>query len=333
MFLFHRDREVEIARIEEDRHKLREKKHGKNYLLETYLNGLHEAVDDDQLIVTGINSDSGVNTEETIPTSPEIGQNQQKRKVRSHREQDLLKEHESIKELGVGLIAEDDKESGDQIDVLQKIIVLNKRLQHEEELIIRLNAKIKRYQSDNKSLNEVDIKDAIERINTDINRTNDDFVAMGKQLNDCDLRLNEKNDILERLSLELNQIDDQNLQINPNNSNNQYGIVDGGDEDRENGDNANNDDDDENADVVDVLISPPPQFQTITSEVQIHSTPKHHFIQKYTDNNNDHQRKINNNNNVLFLTNSNKTGPKKFGNNGIMMVEQLNDMTMMGTLV
>uniref|UniRef100_T1GQ57 Uncharacterized protein n=1 Tax=Megaselia scalaris TaxID=36166 RepID=T1GQ57_MEGSC len=46
-----RDRELQIARIEEERHKVREKELGKNYLLETYLNGLHEAEDRD--VTTG----------------------------------------------------------------------------------------------------------------------------------------------------------------------------------------------------------------------------------------------------------------------------------------
>lgn len=42
---------MQIARIEEERHKVREKELGKNYLLETYLNGLHEAEDRD--VTTG----------------------------------------------------------------------------------------------------------------------------------------------------------------------------------------------------------------------------------------------------------------------------------------
>ncbi|XP_055382484.1 histone-lysine N-methyltransferase, H3 lysine-79 specific [Condylostylus longicornis] len=63
-----RDRELQIAKIEEERHKNREKEHGKNYLLETYLNGLHEV--EEKEVVTG-NSDSGVQTEGAL-SSPEI---------------------------------------------------------------------------------------------------------------------------------------------------------------------------------------------------------------------------------------------------------------------
>lgn len=51
LFYYYRDRELQIARIEEERHKVREKELGKNYLLETYLNGLHEAEDRD--VTTG----------------------------------------------------------------------------------------------------------------------------------------------------------------------------------------------------------------------------------------------------------------------------------------
>lgn len=52
LFYDSRDRELQIARIEEERHKVREKELGKNYLLETYLNGLHEAEDRD--VTTGM---------------------------------------------------------------------------------------------------------------------------------------------------------------------------------------------------------------------------------------------------------------------------------------
>lgn len=51
-FYVFRDRELQIARIEEERHKVREKELGKNYLLETYLSGLHEAEDRD--VTTGM---------------------------------------------------------------------------------------------------------------------------------------------------------------------------------------------------------------------------------------------------------------------------------------
>ena len=62
---------MEISTIEEERHKLREKEHGKNYLLETYLKALHDP-EEKQGSATG-NSDSGVHTEETATTaaSPE----------------------------------------------------------------------------------------------------------------------------------------------------------------------------------------------------------------------------------------------------------------------
>lgn len=60
-----RHSEHQIGCLEEKTHKARERKHGRNYLLETYLKGLSEAVDPNlEESPTGDkNSDSGVVTE------------------------------------------------------------------------------------------------------------------------------------------------------------------------------------------------------------------------------------------------------------------------------
>lgn len=64
-FFFSRHSEHQIGYLEDKEHRARVRKHGSNYLLETYLKGLSEAVYPDQDDNLGVdkNSDSGVMTE------------------------------------------------------------------------------------------------------------------------------------------------------------------------------------------------------------------------------------------------------------------------------
>lgn len=64
-FFFFRHSEHQIGYLEDRTHKARIRKHGSNYLLETYLKSLSDAVDPTSEEVSGVdkNSDSGVITE------------------------------------------------------------------------------------------------------------------------------------------------------------------------------------------------------------------------------------------------------------------------------
>lgn len=225
MFLFIcRDRELQITDIEEERHRLREKEHGKNYLLEAYLNGLHEA--DDKEITTG-NSDSGVHTEETT-TSPEIGATSSghmdensdtypttsRKKSRSKREAELLIEHESIrdsisnKEKDPEIVpsaTNNDDELSTQIELLERLVVLNKHLQKEEELLVRLGAKIKRYEADASGLTEQQVKEAIEKVDTQLNQGTSELQHMECQIKYSDEMLQDKSNALKNLYDELEE--------------------------------------------------------------------------------------------------------------------------------
>lgn len=245
ILLFRRDRELQIAKIEEARHRLREKEHGKNYLLETYLNGLHDA--DDKEIGNGNsgNSDSGVHTSEDATTTPEVGISpvhgdeicddffdgkngitsssssvHTKRKSQSKRETKLLREHECSKEFlsmahSTTLPENDDADDDDfdadnisgQIEVLEKIVSINKRLQREEELLVRLSAKIRKYESDDPNLTETEIKAAIERVNGTIDKGLVEIQRMEHEFNVSDEMLEAKSDVINRLSEELEKLD------------------------------------------------------------------------------------------------------------------------------
>lgn len=254
LYIPHRDREIEITTIEEERHKLREKEHGKNYLLETYLKGLQCSSDDKQELAAG-NSDSGVHTEETA-ASPEVQHedeisdtliplgNEQKastitskktRERRSKREHELMMEHQSMKNAmkkfdeaaaaaaiasvddGDEKITEnenadddvDDDEDGDgkpinkevaaQIDILERLIVLNKHLQREEELCVRLSAKIKRYEADASGLSEAQVKESLVRVNEQLDAKNCEISKMEEEIKNSDDTMSEKTDMLKKL--------------------------------------------------------------------------------------------------------------------------------------
>jgi hypothetical protein len=213
---------------------VREKEHGKNYLLETYLKALPES-DDKQELAAG-NSDSGVHTEETA-ASPEAQHEDEisdtllplneatsnafkagTKKRRSKREHELLLEHQSTKEyssaikdeLKSGAVEGANKDSIDsevaaQIDILEKLIVLNKHLQREEELCVRLSAKIKRYEADASGLSEAQVKDSLSRVNEQLDEKNGVIAQMEDEIKTSDETLTAKTDFLKQLYDELEE--------------------------------------------------------------------------------------------------------------------------------
>jgi Ras association domain-containing protein 9/10 len=214
-----RDREIQISQLEEQKHRLREQEHGKNYLLETYLNGLHEAEAEEggekDLSSTTIHSDSGVNTEEaqspnggTSPTGalvgdPEMGHPTQHTKKKPHfeyseRENELLREHLKLKatppvtEAAGECSQRPRQEVEDQIGVLEKIYAINKHLQREEELLVRLNAKIKRYESENPNLGEDEILDTLNRLNSEIEQRTREIEITNREIELSDQLLHKK---------------------------------------------------------------------------------------------------------------------------------------------
>jgi Ras association domain-containing protein 9/10 len=264
---------LEISTIEEERHKVREKEHGKNYLLETYLKGIHGAdssgnkqCKEQQVDLTAGNSDSGVHTEETA-ASPEVQHedeisdtliplNEQnlthsnvsggnvKKQRRSKREHELMLEHQSTKEYSSaisnkqksdvdGVVDEvDERKNTDempinsevaaQIDILEKLIVLNKHLQREEELCVRLSAKIKRYEADASGLSEAQVKESLKRVNEQLDAKNCEIAQMENEIKTSDEALTSKTDVLKKLydDLEEAEVEHRKLDVNTNQNNN-----------------------------------------------------------------------------------------------------------------
>lgn len=206
------------------------------------MNGLHDA--DDKEIGNGNsgNSDSGVHTSEDATTTPEVGISpvhgdeicdefyddknctmsvHTKRKSQSKRETKLLREHQCSKEFlsmahSTTIQSENDADidadniSG-QIEMLEKIVSINKHLQREEELLVRLSAKIRKYESDDPNLTETQIKAAIERVNSTIDKGFIEIQRMEHEFNVSDEMLEVKSDVINRLSDELQKLDLQTV--------------------------------------------------------------------------------------------------------------------------
>ncbi|KYB28160.1 hypothetical protein TcasGA2_TC007083 [Tribolium castaneum] len=139
-----RHSEHQIGYLEDKTHKARVRKHGSNYLLETYLKGLSEAVDpeNDANLCADKNSDSGVMTE---------GDSEQSNTKSRPAEQTFERFSPSSEEFSKD-IKDDDTSSTvseatirEQIELFESIAKLNKRLLKEEESLVRLDANLKKY--------------------------------------------------------------------------------------------------------------------------------------------------------------------------------------------
>lgn len=142
-----------------------------------------------------------------------------RRKPISDREAKLLREHECRREFCDGkqtmdndveaIVSQpaDEHMSTDnvagQIELLEKVVAINKHIQREEELLVRLNAKIRKYEADNPALTETEIKAALDRVNDGIASTNSEMVKMEHELDTSSEMLVVKADIVDQLSREL----------------------------------------------------------------------------------------------------------------------------------
>uniref|UniRef100_A0A182MTT5 Ras-associating domain-containing protein n=1 Tax=Anopheles culicifacies TaxID=139723 RepID=A0A182MTT5_9DIPT len=176
-----RDREMQINMIEEERHRLREREHGKNYLLETYLKGLTEAAETDPTAI-----DSGITSEATTTASPEM---------------DFAPEHDSDNNaMGGG-----EATVKEQIKLLEKIVSLNKQIQREEESAVKLYQKVRHYQQeDPPDEAKTQLEEALAKLNTSMDQETHELQLIDESLRQSDAMLREKNDILRSLTEELN---------------------------------------------------------------------------------------------------------------------------------
>ncbi|RZC34068.1 ras association domain-containing protein 10, partial [Asbolus verrucosus] len=165
-----RHSEHQIGYLEDKTHKARVRKHGSNYLLETYLKGLSEAVDPENEInlCTDKNSDSGVMTE---GDSEQSNTNKPSRSTETSFERFSPSSEEFSKD-----IKDDDTSSTvseatirEQVELFESIAKLNKRLLKEEECLVRLDANLRKYDK-HKSSTE-DLTKALTNLRTEMTKS------------------------------------------------------------------------------------------------------------------------------------------------------------------
>lgn len=210
-FSYTRDREHQILNIEEERHRYREKEHGKNYLLETYLNGLHEFTGTSSGVAAaaaGTSSDSGVHTSEDANSSPtttpiDTASHQQAADTISAAPPILPSNSH-------GESSSDAAAATTEIEWLQKVCAINKQLQREEERWVRLSRSLHKYESKD-SVNKLQTAAAmnaeLDRLATQIECRTTEIDRIQQEIDVTGELMNVKTDVLARLSTELQQLE------------------------------------------------------------------------------------------------------------------------------
>lgn len=199
-------------------------KHGTNYLLESYLRDLGrcQEVNDSQ----AGNSDSGVGVGSGTPPRRHT-------KHKSRRERHLMREHYFTKELTdicqvnserlkQSTSNDTDSEAStdeltrirDEIEMLEKLAIINKRLHREEELVVRLTAKVKRYMDENKANsceNVSQVTMLIDKIENELEKTSKEMKENALEMSQAETEIEIRLKLLEELTLELEEEELQNV--------------------------------------------------------------------------------------------------------------------------
>lgn len=198
-------------------------KHGTNYLLESYLRDLGRCSEVNNDSQAG-NSDSGVGVGSGTPPRKHT-------KHKSRRERHLMREHYFTKELTdicqvnserlIQTHNDTDSEGStdeltrikDEIELLEKLAIINKRLHREEELVVRLTAKVKRYIDENTANsceNVSQVRMLIDKIDEELAGTTKEMQDNTIELSKTEQEIQERMKLIEELTLELEEEEYQN---------------------------------------------------------------------------------------------------------------------------
>ncbi|XP_026490338.1 ras association domain-containing protein 10 isoform X3 [Vanessa tameamea] len=217
-----REQEKLIDHLEDQTHKNRMEKHGTNYLLESYLRDLGRSseLNDSQ----AGNSDSGVGVGSGTPPRRHT-------KHKSRRERHLMREHYFTKELtdicqvnserlmqtsndtDSDASADELSRIREEVELLEKLAIINKRLHREEELVVRLTAKVKRYMDENKANsceNVSQVTMLMNKIEEDLAKTTIEMQANTMEIEKADKEIEFRMKLLDELTIELEKEELQN---------------------------------------------------------------------------------------------------------------------------
>lgn len=215
-------------------------KHGPNYLLESYLRDIakyqesNKKPDDEVKEDTKIVQQSSSEVQENHARSSEatdspagnsdsgvgVSGSPQRPPKRRSRGRHLLREHYLTKELAdicqinsnrlVPIKLDDNSENSadelsrlqQQIDLLEKLAIINKRLQREEELMVRLGAKLRRYLSED----HISVIENEEQILTMLGSIREEMDNSSKEIESTAIEMEKTSDGLEKRKQFLNEL-------------------------------------------------------------------------------------------------------------------------------
>ncbi|XP_017136335.1 uncharacterized protein LOC108151926 isoform X1 [Drosophila miranda] len=171
------EKDRQILKIEEEKHRVRERELGKNYLLETYLKDLDEPQDNSPTI------------EEVDADEPDA------------EDVPLCTEDDYRADTAW---TPNDAEVNDEIRVywLEKIHAVNKQLQREEELLLSLHAKVRRHQVKRAYQTKSEVMLQIDRLDTELSTQVADIHRVERKLFTANEQLKAKLGVLECLGRE-----------------------------------------------------------------------------------------------------------------------------------
>lgn len=147
-----------------------------------------------------------------------------KHKPKSKREYELFRHHEHNKELIAhppAAVAGSQQPpprapTGDgldeQIEWLEKIVVINRQLQREEELIVRLNAKLTRCRSSDPSMSMAQLSAAIGTVNSSLEYSCGEAERVQREIDIAHAMLGDKEELIARMSVELHELEAEGLE-------------------------------------------------------------------------------------------------------------------------
>ncbi|KAH8349881.1 hypothetical protein KR084_008611, partial [Drosophila pseudotakahashii] len=176
------EKDRQILKIEEEKHRVRERELGKNYLLETYLKDLDEP------------------QEKGPPDLEDFEEDIQKLQDDGNYEIQSIPIH--IDELAFA--DKDYQTSNDEIRLhwLEKIHAVNKQLQREEELLLSLHAKVRRHQVKRAYQTKSEVLLQIDRLDTELSAQVADIHRVERKLFTANEQLKAKLGVLECLGRE-----------------------------------------------------------------------------------------------------------------------------------
>ena len=226
------DRDNQIEHLEGETHRARVEALGSNYLLETYLKSNADDADDEE---EEKGNDSGVVTEggsdQTPPPPAEDPQALPSNSAKSDKEPKTDNESDGNKK---DVAQDDDKTLKDlkaRIELFEKLVKVNKRLEREEESLVRLHIKFRRLRSSSQQSEglkllpeqELDdesirIKDALlkdlERVRLELERGTREMEHNALALAETEALLDARRHYLRRLQSELETADRETDRLN-----------------------------------------------------------------------------------------------------------------------